>query len=288
MITIGKNCKIGNLRLAPTYENITIGNNVTIGDNVRIDVKKLKIGDRSIIGEGFIIEGRDIVLGTEFYSGKNCTIGGGSCKDLSSSLKVGDLCHFGEYVFINTARPVVIGNEVGLGQHTRVYTHGAYLSFLDGYPVEFGPVTIGNNVWIPNAQILPNVTIGNNCVIGAGSVVNKSIPSGSLAVGVPAKIIKENYYPIKLDQKTVEDKLDKFVTHFLVNILGETLGPKKIIFDGGSKKRVYVDDCMTLFDFEANRIDGRATPICEKFRNESRRWGYRFKYYVEDGMYKSW
>ncbi len=55
------------------------------------------------------------------------------------------------------------------------------------------PVKIGNNVWIgSHVIILPGVTIGNNCVIGAGSVVNKSIPDNSTAVGVPAKVVKTN------------------------------------------------------------------------------------------------
>lgn len=53
------------------------------------------------------------------------------------------------------------------------------------------PVTIGNDVWIGgNVTILPGVTIGNNVVIGAGAVVNRDIPDNSVAVGVPAKIVK--------------------------------------------------------------------------------------------------
>ena len=54
------------------------------------------------------------------------------------------------------------------------------------------PVIIGNNVWIGgNVNVLPGVTIGDNVVIGAGSVVNKDIPSNSVAVGNPCKVIKE-------------------------------------------------------------------------------------------------
>ncbi|HEX7757448.1 MAG TPA: DapH/DapD/GlmU-related protein, partial [Niabella sp.] len=54
------------------------------------------------------------------------------------------------------------------------------------------PVTIGNNVWVGgNATILPGVTIGDNCVIGAGSVVTKDIPANSLAVGNPARVIRQ-------------------------------------------------------------------------------------------------
>ena len=51
---------------------------------------------------------------------------------------------------------------------------------------------MGNNVWIGgNVVVLPGVTIGDNVVIGAGSVINKDIPSNSVAVGNPCKVIKE-------------------------------------------------------------------------------------------------
>jgi len=59
------------------------------------------------------------------------------------------------------------------------------------------PITIGNNVWIgAQCVILPGVTIGDNSVIAAGSVVNRDIPSGVLAAGNPCKVIRE------IDQKT--------------------------------------------------------------------------------------
>ena len=53
------------------------------------------------------------------------------------------------------------------------------------------PITVGNDVWIgAGVSVLPGVTIGDNCVIGAGSVVSKDIPSNSVAVGNPCKVIK--------------------------------------------------------------------------------------------------
>jgi acetyltransferase-like isoleucine patch superfamily enzyme len=55
----------------------------------------------------------------------------------------------------------------------------------------FGKIIIGNSVFIGNrAIIMPGVTIGDNVVIGAGSIVTKNIPSNSVAAGVPAKVIK--------------------------------------------------------------------------------------------------
>ncbi|MEG2632990.1 MAG: DapH/DapD/GlmU-related protein, partial [Oscillospiraceae bacterium] len=55
------------------------------------------------------------------------------------------------------------------------------------------PVHIGNNVWIGGgAIILPGVTIGDNAVIGAGSVVTKDIPSNTVAVGNPCRVLRQN------------------------------------------------------------------------------------------------
>ena len=53
-------------------------------------------------------------------------------------------------------------------------------------------IRIGDDVWLgANVTVLPGVTIGNNVVVGAGAVVNKDIPDNSLAVGVPAQVIKK-------------------------------------------------------------------------------------------------
>ncbi len=55
----------------------------------------------------------------------------------------------------------------------------------------FGPIVVGDNVHIGwNVIIMPNVRIGNNCVIGAGAVVTKDVPDNSVAVGVPARVIE--------------------------------------------------------------------------------------------------
>ena len=54
-------------------------------------------------------------------------------------------------------------------------------------------VRIGNHVWIaPNSKIMKGATIGDGCVIGSNSFVTKDIPSNSLAVGSPAKVVREN------------------------------------------------------------------------------------------------
>ena len=65
------------------------------------------------------------------------------------------------------------------------------LGLIDKHADKIGRIRIGNNVNIGwNAIIMPGVTIGNNCVVGAGAVVNKDVPDNSVVAGVPARIIE--------------------------------------------------------------------------------------------------
>ncbi|CAC9886009.1 unnamed protein product [Aureobasidium pullulans] len=112
--------------------------------------------------------GCNILVGDDFYSNFGLTI-------LDCCLvEIGDRVMFGPNVSILSA------------------THQTDVqSRRDG--VEFAlPVFIGDDCWIGgNVSILPGVTIGNGCTIGAGSVVTKSIPAFSVAVGSPARVIKK-------------------------------------------------------------------------------------------------
>lgn len=88
---------------------------------------------------------------------------------------------------------VTLGDNCMLAPNVSIYTAGHALhpaSRAFGY--EYGiPVTIGNNVWVGgNTVILPGVHIGDNVVIGAGSVVTKDIPDWSFAAGNPCKVIR--------------------------------------------------------------------------------------------------
>lgn len=89
---------------------------------------------------------------------------------------------------------IEIGNDVTITQNVVFHTHdGGVGVFRKKYPGinVFGRIKIGNNVFIgSNTIFLPGVTIGDNIVIGAGSIVTRDIPSNSVAVGVPAKVIK--------------------------------------------------------------------------------------------------
>ena len=89
---------------------------------------------------------------------------------------------------------ITLGSNVHITDGVRFLTHdGGTLLFRHRVPdLEITkPICVGDNVYIGNNVIpLPGVTIGNNVIIGAGAVVSRSIPDNSLAVGVPARVIK--------------------------------------------------------------------------------------------------
>ena len=92
--------------------------------------------------------------------------------------------------------PVDIGSHVNLAQGITVtalnHNFDDTNKRIDEQGVSTNPVTIEDDVWIgANAVILPGVTIGEHCVVAAGSVVTKDVPPHSLVAGVPAKVMKQ-------------------------------------------------------------------------------------------------
>ena len=114
--------------------------------------------------------------------------------DYGVNIRVGDR-FFANFNFtVLDEAYVTIGDDVFIGPNVSLYT-----ACHSTDPVERNtrrewaePITIGNNVWIGGSvTVLPGVTIGDNCTIGAGSVVTKDIPANSIAVGNPCRVIKK-------------------------------------------------------------------------------------------------
>lgn len=128
----------------------------------------------------------------------------GTC-DADTSLEHGFACDNGKNIHVGVhfltnynvtildIAPVRIGDWCMIGPNTLITTVGHPLSPA-GRRERLGKgeaVTIGDDVWIGgNVTILPGVTIGSNVVIGAGAVVTHDIPDDSLALGVPARVVR--------------------------------------------------------------------------------------------------
>lgn len=127
-----------------------------------------KTGSAFLIEQPFVCDyGYNIEIGENFYANVNCVI-------------------------LDGAR-VVFGDNVFVAPNCGFYTAGhPFDPRQRNVGLEYArPIMVGNNVWIgAHVCVLPGVTIGDNCVIGAGSVVVKSIPPDSLAVGNPCRVIR--------------------------------------------------------------------------------------------------
>ncbi|MBC7389347.1 MAG: sugar O-acetyltransferase [Opitutaceae bacterium] len=112
--------------------------------------------------------------------------------DYGYNIYCGEKVYFNFNCVILDVVPVIIGNNVFFGPGVQLYTATHPLNYEIRKTLESGkPISIGNDCWIGGAAIIcPGVTIGDRCVIGAGSVITKHVPSDSLVVGNPGKIIR--------------------------------------------------------------------------------------------------
>ena len=114
--------------------------------------------------------------------------------DYGSNIFVGDNFYANYNLTILDVAPVTIGDRVMIAPNVSIFTAGHPLhpqARNSGY--EYGrPITIGNNVWIGGGAILlPGVTVGDNAVIAAGSVVGRDVPPWTVAAGNPCRVVRE-------------------------------------------------------------------------------------------------
>jgi len=144
---------------------------------------------RIAIGDYTSIQGHSVLGCWEKYGGQH----------FASSIIIGNHCSIGEYNHITACNKITIGDGLLTGRFVYIgdNAHGG-LSWEESSvpPINRqlrskGEVKIGNNVWIGDkATILGGVTIGDNVIIGAGSVVTHDIPSNSMVAGIPARVVK--------------------------------------------------------------------------------------------------
>ena len=137
-----------------------------------------ELGEGSFIqGPVFFHYGRHTKIGKRFFGNFNLTI-----QD-DAEVTIGDDCNFGPNVTIVTpVHPMLPDERKALLNAAGEVKHMCYAK----------PVRIGHDCWLgASVTVCPGVSIGENCVIGAGSVVTRDIPANSFAAGVPCRVIRE-------------------------------------------------------------------------------------------------
>jgi acetyltransferase-like isoleucine patch superfamily enzyme len=150
--------------------DLLVGKGASIAPFCFLKAYEIKIGDFAQIAPCVIIRAQ-LLKGACFHIGKHS--------------RVFPFC------WIEPGEGVYIGDQVGIGAYTLIFTHGAWSDFLHNGPITFGSVKIEDHVYIGwRTFVMPGVTIGRRSVIGANSTVTTSIPAHTMAAGYPAKILK--------------------------------------------------------------------------------------------------
>ena len=157
-----------------------------------------------------------ISLGKKCYFGHGLIING----KRKQTIKIQSNCSFGRFARLgNTSRGIFVGKNTTIGQFATILgnvtigennliasyctflggnhnmnpeSQNGYMNLEDSNGADKGGINIGNNNWIgEKVVVVEGVTVGNYCIIGAGSVVTKNVPDYSMVAGNPARLIKK-------------------------------------------------------------------------------------------------
>jgi acetyltransferase-like isoleucine patch superfamily enzyme len=175
----------------------TFGNGVILGQGLVLrHPNRISLGDRVAIDDYVLLDasgaGNDgITMGNDVIISRNCVIQG-----KTGLVQLGHKVDIGCNVILTSGNGIFIGNSVLIAGNCYV-GGGRYMTDRTDIPImeqgvySKGPVIIEDDVWLgAGVTVLDGVRIGRGCVIGAGALVTKDLPAFSVAVGVPAKVVK--------------------------------------------------------------------------------------------------
>ena len=144
------------------------------------------------VGNGRIVVGADVRIGSR----NTWVVGFKTSQD--PMLTIGDRVSVNYQTVISVATQVMIGDDTMIAGNVKIYDNISHplspsrrLRHEAFTLEEAAPITIGKNVWIGNAaMIMRGVTIGDNSVVAAGSIVTRDVPPDTLVAGSPAKVVK--------------------------------------------------------------------------------------------------
>ena len=168
-----------------------------------------KVGKGVQIDSGVIIRGnpKNIEVGDYSYIDTNVQL------EVYAPIKIGKYVHITSNVYIQSGAEVIIGDFACITNGTKIYASSNTYKTTDGrekdillsmsssappelQSVEYGPVIVEEYAFVGmNCVVLPGIRIGRGAIVGAGSVVTKDIPPYTIAVGIPARVVRKRAIP---------------------------------------------------------------------------------------------
>ena len=176
-----------------------VGKGVIFGRSITLrHPHKIEIGDHVIIDDGCLIDAKGsdnegIKMANGVFIGRQSSV---YCKN--GNIQLEEKVNLGIGCILFSSNAIKIGQGTLLAAHCYLLSGGNYdytdlsIPFIEqSGDLTEGPLEIGKNCWLgAKVVVLDHASIGDNCVIGAGAIVSKAIPANSLAVGMPARVIK--------------------------------------------------------------------------------------------------
>lgn len=175
-VRLGEGARVLPLTLV-VADTIELGPRARVGPVSMVRVRRLRVGAFGRIGALVIAVGRE-----RYFQRSELSLGVNG--------RIFPLC------WLDCGQRVHVGNDSCLGGATHVFTHGSFLSYLEGFPVKTGDVFVGDNVYIAwRCVLLPGTHVAGDAVVGAKALVRGSFERGVLIAGSPAKILRQPYPP---------------------------------------------------------------------------------------------
>lgn len=193
-------------------EDLIVGQNVIIEPGVEIECRRLVLGDGVVIKSGTRIEMVDLVIGDYTKISANCLLSG------TNLCRIGHNCWIGHYTIIDSIGSTRIGNGVGVGAHSQLWTHAYFGDILNGCRfASERPLIIEDDVWFVGHCIVSPVHAQRRSMAMVGSVVTRDMEENHIYGGVPAKDMTERFGPqfaeVSADEK--RERMQGYLDEFL-------------------------------------------------------------------------
>ena len=205
----------GTVVIAP---RVVLEDGVRIEDGGRVECAEVfAMGALSRFGHSLQLSCRRAWIGSGLWAGARIVVGGGGYRDSWATFAVGDDAFIGDEVFINVARPVLLGAETFTTMRSMLVTHNIGHSVLEGFENRFAGIVVEDRGQVGlGAVVYAGCRIGREGIVASNSYVVSDVPAGMLAVGVPAKVAGPANRPLPKQRQAA-------LVHRMLHDLHETL-----------------------------------------------------------------